>query len=335
MSVKNLGRLAAGATFLVALTPGAVSGAPHTEPRLSLVAPSHYVSGRPIVFSGSLGMAGLGIPGQVVRILSDGSVVAHTRTTLDGTYTLRTTFNDFDANHLIRATSSIGPRETASSPVVTITRERRLVDLQVSSDGTLVGTGQTTAFHALGRFDDGLESDVTEDATWLSSNDGVATVSNDLGSRGVVTGTGSGIATVTASLGSETAGVPITCDATPPSLVDFSFSPASVDTSASDQTITFSMHVADDLAGFANGAINFQIDIFDPLGRDAGSTYPLFASGSNTDAVFTGDYTLPRYSAQGTYQVAVVRFTDTAGNGQELSAADLAAMGFPTTFTNG
>ena len=46
-------------------------------------------------------------------------------------------------------------------------------------------------------------------------------------------------------------------DTSPPSLVDFSFSPVTVDTSGAPATITVTIHLTDDISGVNAGFLNF------------------------------------------------------------------------------
>ncbi len=98
----------------------------------------------------------------------------------------------------------------AFSPACT-KRRTRTVEVRVEPVGNLVAIlvtpfqgvmidGTTLPFQATGIFDDATTKDLTEDVTWSSSSDDVASVSNDEGSRGRVTGNAAGEATITATL---------------------------------------------------------------------------------------------------------------------------------------
>lgn len=64
--------------------------------------------------------------------------------------------------------------------------------------------GSTLGFTATARLTDGTSQDVTQSATWSSSNSGVVAVSNAPTSQGLATAVGVGAATVTATLGTLT-----------------------------------------------------------------------------------------------------------------------------------
>jgi hypothetical protein len=75
-----------------------------------------------------------------------------------------------------------------------------LVAIAVSPDATALAKGTTQGFTALGLLSDGTREELTEQVTWSSSDDSVATVSNAAGSRGLVTGLGIGSTSISASL---------------------------------------------------------------------------------------------------------------------------------------
>ena len=136
--------------------------------------------------------------------------------------------------------------------------------------------------------------------------------------------------------GSGTDTLAVNCDDTPPQLTDFSFAPTSIDTSASDQEITVTAHITDDLSGNsgARGVYSF-VSFTGPSGQgysEAIFTDAQRVSGTPTDGIYESQMTVPQWSAQGTWKVSNLRLIDEAGNHQSLSASDLAGQGFPTTF---
>ncbi|MBI5485886.1 MAG: Ig-like domain-containing protein [Deltaproteobacteria bacterium] len=78
--------------------------------------------------------------------------------------------------------TEVGAEETGDvvPPIVAITIEPVTATLHA-------GSGEMVELTATGHFSDGTSRDVTESATWASSDETVATVSNAPGSRGVVT----------------------------------------------------------------------------------------------------------------------------------------------------
>ena len=68
----------------------------------------------------------------------------------------------------------------------------------------VIARGTTAQLTATGVYSDGSSQDLTTQVTWTTSDPQVATVSNGGGSRGLVSATGAGTATVTAALGGVT-----------------------------------------------------------------------------------------------------------------------------------
>jgi len=73
-----------------------------------------------------------------------------------------------------------------------------LVGIAVSPDAAGLARGTSQAFSALGLLSDGTRQDLTDQATWSSSNDSIATVSNADGSHGLALGLAVGSVTITA-----------------------------------------------------------------------------------------------------------------------------------------
>jgi hypothetical protein len=75
-----------------------------------------------------------------------------------------------------------------------------LLAIAVSPDASALAKGTTQAFTASGLLSDGTREDLTEQVTWGSSVEAVATVSNAAGSRGLATALGVGSTAISASL---------------------------------------------------------------------------------------------------------------------------------------
>jgi trimeric autotransporter adhesin len=88
---------------------------------------------------------------------------------------------------------------TASS-TVTVT-PASLVSIAVTPPTTTLSPGGTAPLTATGTFSDGTTADVTSSVTWSASPPGVVSVSNAMGTSGVVTALAVGGATVTATMG--------------------------------------------------------------------------------------------------------------------------------------
>jgi hypothetical protein len=126
-------------------------------------------------------------------------------------------------------------------------------------------------------------------------------------------------------------------DTAPPSLEGFSLSPTSIDTSSSAQTITATAHITDNLAGIVHGAGLAEARFRSPSGQFVNA--PFYSeqrvSGTAQDGIYSYDMTVPQFSEEGTWTLEYFYLSDAATNATFLSAAQVAALGFPTTFTNG
>ena len=122
-----------------------------------------------------------------------------------------------------------------------------------------------------------------------------------------------------------------TGDTTPPTLTSFSFSPTTVDTSASAQTISITVHLSDDVAGVQYGEFSFAgpsnqyLNVFFNASDRT--------SGTALDGTYQTNLSVPRHTAQGTWTADYFYMRDQVGNTRSLRTADLWAAGFPTSFT--
>lgn len=87
---------------------------------------------------------------------------------------------------------------TSGSTTLTVSAAD-LVVIAVSPDVAELAQGTSQAFSALGLFSDGTKQDLTEQVTWSSSDDSIATVSGANGSHGLVVGVGVGSVTISAA----------------------------------------------------------------------------------------------------------------------------------------
>jgi uncharacterized protein YjdB len=74
-----------------------------------------------------------------------------------------------------------------------------LVAIAVSPDVATLAKGTSQPFTALGVLSDGVRQDLTDQVSWSSSNDSIATVSNAAGSHGHVAGVDAGSVTISAN----------------------------------------------------------------------------------------------------------------------------------------
>lgn len=100
-----------------------------------------------------------------------------------------------------------------------------LTQLAVTPAAPTLAKGTTVQLIATGTFSDSTTQDVTSLANWTSGTTTVATVSNQSGSRGLVTGVANGSSTVTASLSGKTGSTNVSISNA--SLTSITVSPAS------------------------------------------------------------------------------------------------------------
>jgi len=106
--------------------------------------------------------------------------------------------------------------------MLTVT-DATLVAIEVSPTDPSIAHGTTQEFTATGVYTDDSTHDLTAEVTWASSNEAVATVSNDAGSKGLAMAAGAGSTTVSATSGGVTGDTTLTVtDAT---LVSIEVSP--------------------------------------------------------------------------------------------------------------
>lgn len=116
-----------------------------------------------------------------------------------------------------------------------------------------------------------------------------------------------------------------TSDTTPPTVVEFDFTPRAVDVVMSSQQVDFTARVTDDLAG----ATSVQVYFRSPSGRQYHWGGGYNASGDPLNRTITGNVTIPRYVESGTWHAEVYAF-DAVSNRAYLDAAALATLGLPS-----
>jgi hypothetical protein len=130
-------------------------------------------------------------------------------------------------------------------------------------------------------------------------------------------------------------------DTTPPQLTGLVFTPAFINTSAAAQNVSTDISMTDDLSGAAfvpdtPDISNLKGLIFrSPSGAQSRFTNSTFTSappvsGTPLNGVWRFDTFFPQFSEEGTYQVTAQLF-DLAGNRLNLTTAQIAALGIPST----
>lgn len=100
----------------------------------------------------------------------------------------------------------------SGSTTVTVTAAT-LVSIQVTPVNPSIANGLSEQFVATGIYSDNSTQNLTAQATWSSSNSGVATVSNADGSQGRVSSAGLGVTSIAAAVGNISASTTLTVSA--------------------------------------------------------------------------------------------------------------------------
>lgn len=116
-------------------------------------------------------------------------------------------------------------------------------------------------------------------------------------------------------------------DTTPPVLVDFSFSPTTVDVATGAVTVTATSRVTDDISGLSDIIVHFE----SPSGlHSAGTSESTRVSGTAYDGVYQSVITIQQFAEEGTWVVAFVGLYDEVRNSATYHVDDLEALGFST-----
>ena len=117
-------------------------------------------------------------------------------------------------------------------------------------------------------------------------------------------------------------------DITVPEVVEFSFAPLAIDTSAGPQFVTFTLHATDDLSSFYSSSFRIR----SPSGTQARSAtfWPShLIAGDEMDGFYQYTITIPQYSEIGLWYVEYLSITDDVWNQKIYRANDLIGMGVP------
>jgi hypothetical protein len=114
-------------------------------------------------------------------------------------------------------------------------------------------------------------------------------------------------------------------DITPPTLISFTFTPTSVNTTTSSANVTVTAQLSDDLSGVQNS----EVDFTNPSGTLSEGAYLYLISGTNLNGTYQGQVVIPAYAEPGTW-TAQIYASDNDSNFFVDNAAQLQALGFPT-----
>lgn len=123
-------------------------------------------------------------------------------------------------------------------------------------------------------------------------------------------------------------------DTTPPGVISFECYPILVDTNSDAKTITFTVHLTDDLSGIgSNPQARFRSPSQNQF-TDVVFSPTTLVSGNNLNGLYVSTLTLPQYSESGIWTVEYLFLMDQVGNQRWLYSSDLASLNFSTTFSN-
>lgn len=127
-------------------------------------------------------------------------------------------------------------------------------------------------------------------------------------------------------------------DVTPPTLLDLSVDPTTVDISDASEAVFFTWHLTDDLSGLPGppNSSPTQIRMRSPSHNqfvDSVVSSRDLVSGTLLDGIFRTTATLPRYSETGTWEPQFLLLVDTVGNLRWLYPNDLSDMGLNLAVT--
>jgi hypothetical protein len=100
----------------------------------------------------------------------------------------------------ITASYDVGGNTISATAALTVTNAV-LESIIVTPENSTIQVGENQQYSATGTFSDGSEQDITELATWLTTNNSVGTVSNSSDSRGLFSSIASGATVIKASFG--------------------------------------------------------------------------------------------------------------------------------------
>lgn len=107
-------------------------------------------------------------------------------------------------------------------------------------------------------------------------------------------------------------------DITAPVLVEASASRREIDTSLAPQTVTFTLHITDDLSGIKS----VQVELHHEYGYNASRTCQVGVEPAKAQAILLCAVNFPRYSAEGRWMVIWLTLKDAVGNTNASNMVD-------------
>jgi uncharacterized protein YjdB len=118
-----------------------------------------------------------------------------------GTKGLATAGNNAGMSVISATLPAAGGAPAVTGMVTLVVTNQNLVSIVVTPAAQTIAKGTTQQFTAIGFFQDASKQDLTETATWSSTNIGNATISNVAGTKGLAKGAAVGGTTITAAIG--------------------------------------------------------------------------------------------------------------------------------------
>jgi uncharacterized protein YjdB len=118
-----------------------------------------------------------------------------------GTKGLATAGNNAGMSVISATLPAAGGAPAVTGMVTLVVTNQNLVSIVVTPAAQTIAKGTTQQFTAIGFFQDASKQDLTETATWSSTNVGNATISNVAGTKGLAKGAAVGGTTITAAIG--------------------------------------------------------------------------------------------------------------------------------------
>ncbi len=125
-----------------------------------------------------------------------------------------------------------------------------------------------------------------------------------------------------------------TGDLLPPTLIELTLDPTTVNVAEADQFITATARISDNLAGLKVGGAGFRSAAIPDQQIPSGFDGSLLVDGSITEGTFRWKIRVPRYSAAGWWDLSL-ELSDKAGNIVRLDSDQLDRMGVASGFTIG
>jgi hypothetical protein len=114
-------------------------------------------------------------------------------------------------------------------------------------------------------------------------------------------------------------------DTTPPQLVEFEFTPQTIEVSTKAQIVAVRARATDDASGLASICVRFR----SPSGRGQRDSCLNRISGDQVNGERQNEIRFPRFSESGMWRLNYVSLSDQAGNGRSLGSSELETLGFP------